>query len=118
MEERRTRKFLKPIKGNGELRKFSRHFAQVRYFLQGWQDFLDSGSPRIREGTGAAQLSGMDGEITLSTEDRNRIAVEEILGQEFTLHIDQDRLYEIVVYKLKDNNPAKGRYSVRCKICY
>ena len=118
MEERKTRKFLKPIRGNAELRKFSQHFAQVRYLLQGWQDFLDNGSPLIRDGSGAPNLSGMDGEITLAPEDRARIPVEEILGQEFTLHIDQDHLYEIMVYKLKDNNPAKGRYSVRCKICY
>lgn len=117
MEEIKTRKFLKPIRGNGELLKFGQHFARVRYLLQGWQDFLVDGNLRQWEGSGAP-LSGMDGEITLGQEDRSRIHVEDILGQEFTLHLDQDQLYEIVVYKLKDNNPAKGRYSVRCKISY
>jgi len=118
MEEKKTRKFLRPIKGNGELLKSGQHFAQVRYLLQGWQDFEEEDTPYLREGSGALRLSGMDGEITLDQEDRNRLSVEEILGQEFTLQIDRDQLYEIVVYKLKENNPAKGRYSVRCKISY
>jgi hypothetical protein len=118
MEEKKTRKFLRPIRGNGELLKSGQRFAQVRYLLQGWQDFAEEDIPSLREGSRVLRLSGMDGEITLDQEDRNRLSVEEILGQEFTLQLGQDRSYEIVVYKLKDSNPAKGRYSVRCKISY
>ena len=118
MEEKKTRKFLKPIRGNGELLKSGQHFAKVRYLLQGWQDFADEDTRTLREGSGDLRLSGMDGEITLDQEDRDRLSVEEILGEEFTLRFGQDKSYQIVVYKLKDNDPAKGRYSVRCKIGY
>jgi len=112
MDEKTTRKFLRPIRGNGELLKSGQHVAAVRYFLQGWQDFVESetGATRPR------RLSGMDGEVTLGQEDRTRIRPDQMVGQEFVLHTEKQADYEIKVYKLKENNPASGRYSIHCKL--
>jgi hypothetical protein len=115
MEEIITRKFYKPIRGNGELLKSTHHVAAVRYYLQGWQDF-PLGTPVEKQTNDASHLSGMDGEITLNQEDRKKVSVDEMVGHEFTLHTEKHADYEITVYKVKDNNPGKGRYSVRCKM--
>ena len=109
-----TRKFLKPLKGTGELRKLDQHVADVRYFLQAWQDFPINTTPEERKAE--PHISGMGGEITFSQEDRKKVRVEEVLKQEFILHTEKHADYEIQVYKVKDNNPGKGRYSVTCKL--
>jgi hypothetical protein len=112
MDEKATRKFLKPLKGNGELLKSGQRLATVRYFLQGWQDFAGSESGPDQ----TAQLSGMDGEITLGQEERTKIGPDQLIGEEFVLHTEKQVDYQIRVYKLKNNNPATGRYSIRCKV--
>jgi hypothetical protein len=112
MDEKATRKFLRPLKGNGELVRSGQHLAAVRYFLQGWQDFADSEAAPDRP----PLLSGMDGEITLNQEDRAKIGPDQMVGQEFVLHTEKQIDYQIKVYKLKNNNPATGRYSIRCKV--
>ncbi len=114
MSELITRKFFKPMKGKGDLRKSSQHFAEVRYYLQRWQDFA-SNQGAGSEASGRPTLSGMDGEITLEQSDRKKIGVEELVGQDFVLRTELDAEFEIFVYKVKDNNPARGRYSVRSK---
>jgi hypothetical protein len=62
------------------------------------------------------QLAGMDGEITLSQEDCPKVRPDQMVGHEFVLHSEEQVDYQIMVYKLKDNNPASGRYSIRCKV--
>jgi hypothetical protein len=112
MDEKATRKFLKPLKGTGELLKSGQRLAAVRYFLQGWQDFAASESSPDQN----AHLSGMDGEITLGLEDRTKIGPDQLVGQEFILHSEKQVDYRITIYKLKNNNPATGRYSIRCRV--
>jgi hypothetical protein len=112
MNEKATRKFLKPLKGSGELLKSGQHVATVGYFLQGWQDFV-RGEDDTAQG---APLTGMDGEITLDQEDRPKVRPDQMVGQEFLLHTEKQVDYQIKVYKLKENNPARGRYSIRCKV--
>ncbi len=115
MEDIITRKFFRPIKGHGELRKSSQHVAVVQYYLQGWQDF-PAGATVEQQKTESARLSGMDGEITLRQEDRKNVSVEDMVGREFILHTEKHADYSITVYKVKDDNPGKGRYSVHCKL--
>ncbi len=115
MEEIITRKFFKPLKGSGELLKSGQHVAAVRYYLQGWQDFPAT-SAREEIKAGPAQLSGMGGEVTLRREDRSRVSVEELVGKKFILHTEKHADYEVMVYKVKENDPDKGQYSVRCNL--
>lgn len=115
MDQPITRKFYKPVKGSGELRKDEEHFASVRFYLQGWRDFMTR-EEAAAQGDRLEKLSGMEGEITLSVEDRRRLSVEQVLNQEFHLHTNQDDEYTLTAYKLKDDSPGKGRYSVRCKL--
>ncbi len=110
-----TRKFLKPLKGNGELCRLDQHVAHVHYFLQGWQDF-PAGSSSEQVQSKVPFLSGMAGEITINLPERKKIQVEEMLHREFVLHTEKHADYEIQIYKVKDNNPSKGRYSVTCKL--
>jgi hypothetical protein len=112
MNEKTTRKFLKPLKGSGELLKAGQHVATVRYFLQGWQDFMRGEAETAQ----SAQLTGMDGEITLNQEDLPKVHPDQLVGHEFVLHSEKQVDYQISIYKLKDNNPASGRYSIRCKM--
>jgi len=116
MDQRITRKFYKPLKGTGELRLCGERFASVRFYLQGWQDFpVVENAPAPPE-PGGKKLSGMEGEITLSAADRKRLGAEQVLHQEFRLHTDKDAEYTLTPYKIKDESPGKGRYSVRCKL--
>jgi len=112
MDEKTTRKFLKPLRGNGELLQSDRRVAEVRYYLQGWQDF-GAGSLLPNQ---AAPLAGMDGEITLAPQDCLHLGPEQLIGQDFRLHTEQHADYDVHVYKLKNNDPSRGRYSVHCRL--
>lgn len=113
MDQPITRKFYKPIRGRGELRQAGQRIASVRFYLQGWRDF-SSRAEANAAGDRPADLSGMEGEVTLSAPDRKRLPPEQILYQVFDLITERDEVYPLTAYKLKDEAGGKGRYSVRC----
>jgi hypothetical protein len=116
MDQKITRRFFKPIKGTGELRREGERLASVSFYLQGWQDMLVAAGTEVPTEPTGRKLSGMEGEITLAVEDRIRVRAEQLLYQEFQLRTDKDAIFTLTPYKIKDGKPDNGCYGVRCKV--